>query len=64
MLSYCLKCLKDIKSKNPKFGKNKKNKTMMLLSNCGVCSSKKSKFIKDQEAIGILSILGLKIPLT
>ena len=41
-----------------------KNKTMKLLSNCAVCGSKKSTFVKDQEAIGILRILGLKIPLT
>ena len=30
----------------------------MLLSKCEVCDSKKSKFIKDQEASGLLSSLG------
>ena len=35
----------------------------MLLSKCAVCSSKKSRFIKEQEAKGILSNLGLKAPL-
>ena len=35
----------------------------MVLSKCVVCDSKKSKFIKEQEASGLLSILGIKIPL-
>ena len=33
----------------------------MLLSNCAVCNSKKSRFIKEQEASGILSESGLKV---
>ena len=32
----------------------------MLLSNCVVCDSKKSKFLKQQEASGLLSSLGIK----
>ena len=36
----------------------------MLLSKCAICGSKKSRFIKKQEASGILSSLGLKIPLS
>ena len=35
----------------------------MLLSKCALCGSKKSRFIKKQEASGILSSLGLKTPL-
>ena len=35
----------------------------MALSNCAICGSKKSRLIKKQEASGILSNLGLKIPL-
>ena len=35
----------------------------MLLSKCAVCDSKKAKFIKKQEASGLLSSLGIKIPL-
>ena len=34
----------------------------MLLSKCALCSSKKSKFIKEQEARGLLSSLGIKTP--
>ena len=36
----------------------------MLLSKCVVCDSKKSKFIKDQEARGLLSSLGRMTPLS
>ena len=32
----------------------------MLLSKCAVCDSKKSKFIKDQEASGLFISLGIK----
>ena len=32
----------------------------MVLSNCVACNSKISRFIKEQEANGILSSLGLK----
>ena len=46
MLSYCLKCRKNIESKNPKVEKNK-NGRIMLLSKCSVCNSKKSKFFKE-----------------
>ena len=34
----------------------------MILSKCSICDSKKSRFIKKQEAIGIVSSLGLKTP--
>ena len=40
MLSYCLKCRKKTKSKNPRVAKAKKVKTMHL-PKCAVCSSKK-----------------------
>ena len=32
----------------------------MLLSKCAVCDSKTMKFIKEQEAIGLLSSFGIK----
>ena len=35
----------------------------MLLSKCVVWDSKKSKFIKQLEASGLLSSLGIKAPL-
>ena len=36
----------------------------MILSKCAICSSKKSRFIKDQEAKGLLSNLGVRTPLS
>ena len=36
----------------------------MFSSKCAVCDRKKLKFIKEQEASGLLSSLGIKIPLS
>ena len=36
----------------------------MVLSKWAICSSKKSRFIKNQEAKGLLSNLGIKTPLS
>ena len=35
----------------------------MLLLKCAICHSKKSRFIKNQEAKGLLSNLGVRTPL-
>ena len=40
-----------------------KNGRLALSSKCVVCGSKKSRFIKEQEAEGLLSNLGIKTPL-
>ena len=63
MLSYCLKCRKNTQSKNPKVI-TINNGTIMLLSKWEVCDSKKSKFIKEQEASWLLSSLGIKASLS
>ena len=62
MLSYCLKCKKNTESINPKVSKTTNGKTM-ILSKCTICDSKKSKFIREQQAKGFLSNLGLRTPL-
>ena len=36
----------------------------MILSKCVICSSKKSRLMKNQEAKGLLSNLGIKTPLS
>ena len=36
----------------------------MILPKCATCGSKKSRFIKNQEAKGLLRNLGLKTPLS
>ena len=56
MLSYSLKCRKRTESKNPKVATTN-NGRIMILSKCAVCDSKKSWFIKEQEASGLLSCL-------
>ena len=61
MLPYCLKCRKNTESKNPKVVRTKNGRIMLLL-NCAVCNSKKSKLLKQQEASGLLSSLGIKAP--
>ena len=61
MKSYFLKCRKDTENINPKVSKTSNGRTM-LLPKCAICNSKKSRFIKIQEAKGLLSNLGIKTP--
>ena len=56
---YCLKCRKHTESENPKVAKTK-NARIILWSKCAVRDSKKSKFIKEQEASGLFSSLRIK----
>ena len=63
MKSHCLKCRKNTKNINPRVSKTSNGRTM-LLSKCAICNSKKSRFIKNQEAKGLLSNLGIKTPLS
>ena len=66
MLHYCLKCKKQTKqnteSIDPKVSATSNGRTMVL-SKCAICGSKKSTFIKKQEAKGLLSSLGIRTPL-
>ena len=61
-MPYCLKCRKNTESKNPNDIRTKSGR-IMLLSNCAVHYSKKSKFIKEQKASGLLSSLVINTPL-
>ena len=61
MESYCLKCKKYTKNIDPQVSSTSNGK-MMILSKCRTCDSKKSKFIKKQEAKGLLNKLGIKTP--
>ena len=63
MNSYCLSCKKVTKNINPKIVRTKNNRLMML-SKCAICNNKKSRFIKKQEAKGLLSNLGIRTPLS
>ena len=63
MESYCLKCKKFTKNINPQVSSTIIGK-MMILSKCARFGSKKLRFIKKQEAKGLLSKLGIKTPLS
>ena len=56
-------CKKNTENKDAKMIKTK-NDRLMLSSKCAVCSNKKSRFMKEQEAKGLLSNLGIKTPLS
>ena len=56
-------CRKDTENINPKISGTSNGKAM-ILPRCAICSSKKSRFIKNQEAKGLLSDLGLRTPLS
>ena len=59
MKTYCLKCKKDTENIDPKIFKTKNNRLIMQ-SKCSVCKNKKSRFVKEQDAKGLLSNLGTK----
>ena len=59
MESYCLKCKKNTENIDPKV-LSTSNGREMILSKCAICGGKKSRFVKHQEAKGLLSKLGIK----
>ena len=63
MKSYCLKCRKNTENINPRVSKTSNGRTMVL-SKCTICGSKKSRFIKNPKAKGLLSDLGVRTPLS
>ena len=63
MLSYCLKCKENTENIKPDVLKANDGK-ITLLSKCAICGSKKSRFMKKQEAKEILSSQGLKTKLS
>ena len=62
MLVYCLKCKKKAKTKNSTVEKTDNGKIILLL-NSAIGDTKNLRFIEEQEAIGLLSTLGIKTPL-
>ena len=63
MESYCLKCKKHTKKTINLQVSSASNGKLRMLSKCAICFSKNSKFIKKQEAKGLLSNLGIRTPL-
>ena len=63
MKTYCLTCRKNTDNVNSKMIKTKNGKPQ-LKSQCSVFGNKKSRFVKEQEAKGLLSSLGISTPLS
>ena len=63
MNTYCLKCKTNTDNIDPTMVKTKINRWLMQ-STCSVCGTKKSRFVKEQDAKGLLSNLGIKTPLS
>ena len=63
MNTNCLKCKKETFNIDLKMVKTKNNRLLMQ-SKCSVCGTKKSRFVKEQDAKGLLSNLGIKTPLS
>ena len=59
MLTYCVKCRKTTENLDSKIFKTK-NGRLIMKSKCPVCGIKKSRFLKEQDAKGLLSNLGIK----
>ena len=62
MKTYCLKCREDTENIDPKITSTSNGKSM-ILSKCAICDSKKSIFIKNHEAKGLLNNLRIRTPL-
>ena len=63
MNTCCLKCRKDTENIDPKMVRTKNNRLVMQ-SKCSACGIKKWRFVKEQEAKGLLSNLGIRTPVS
>ena len=63
MKTYCVKCGENTENLNPEMFKTK-NSRLIMHTKCPECGIKKSRFVKEQEAKGLLSNLGIKTPLS
>ena len=56
--TYCLSCRTYTTNTDSRIVTSK-NERSMIQSNCAICGSKKSRFIKEQQAKGLLSNLSI-----
>ena len=63
MLTYCVKCREDTKNLDSNISKTKHNRLIMR-SKCDMGGIKKLRFVKELEAKGLFSDLGIKTPLS
>ena len=57
-----MKCREDTENTNPRVSNASYGRKAIL--SIAICGSKKSRFIKNQEAKGLLSNLGIRTPLS
>ena len=63
MKTYCMKCKTNTDNFDPKMFRIKNNRLLMQAKG-SACKNKKSRFVKEQDAKGLLSNLGIKTPLS
>ena len=63
MATYCLRCREKTENLNSKIFKTK-NGRLIMQSKCAECGIKKSRFMKEQKAKGLLSNLRIKTTLS
>ena len=63
MITYCIKCRRKTENLNSRIFKAKIG-GLIMQSKCAECGIEKSRFVKEQEANGLLSNLGIKTPLS
>ena len=61
MNTYCVNCKKDTENIDPKMFKTKNNRLIMQ-SKWPVSEIRKIEFLKEQEAKGLMSNLGIRTP--
>ena len=63
METYCLRCEENTTIKSSNVGRTKHSK-LVIIVNCAICGKKKSRFIKNQEASGLLHNLWIRTSLS
>ena len=63
MKTYYVKCKKDTENTDPKNVRTENNRSVMQ-SKCSVCGIKRSRFVNEEKAKGLLSNLGIQTPLS
>ena len=61
MKTYCVKCRTNAKNIDPKIFRTKNNR-LLVESTCSDCKNKKLRLVKEQDAKGLLSNLGINTP--
>ena len=61
MKTYCVECRTNTENIDSKIFRTKNNRLLMQ-STCRDCKNKKSRFVKEEEAKGLLSNLGINTP--